>query len=241
MRRAAVWACALGIAVIIGLCPTGYFAVSPGPVESLGSIVMVENQAQPEKSVYMVSIAAESASVYRIFLAGFSPRTELWSKKQVLGGRTLDQYQQDNQALMASSIETSIHVALAECGFEVRTGTPPVRVSVAPGEVVGPSAGLAFALEIYARVSSEVSLSPRPVVATGVLDKNGRVLPVGGISQKAIACADQGAAVFIVPRANLAEALKHSGDMRVLGVSSFTEAVEILKAAPPFLDTSFFR
>lgn len=231
-RKYAAWACALGLALVIGLCPTGYLAVGPGPVESLGPIVTIEGQGMPKESIHLVTVAASDAPVYGLLLAAFDPRTELWAKEDVLGSRSFDRYQQDNEALMAESIETAISVAFTAGIFDSEAGILPHDVSIAPGGVIGPSAGLAFALEIYARLSGEISLDQGPVVATGALDRSGRVLPIGGVYQKTVACVEQGAGLFIVPRANLAEALERSGQMRVMGVSTFKEAVEILRALP---------
>src|SRR5262249_40892213 len=59
----------------------------------------------------------------------------------------------------------------------------PVVISV-PG-VSGPSAGLAFALEILRQLGRNVTHG-RKVAATGELAPDGRVLPIGGVKQKTL-------------------------------------------------------
>ena len=233
-RKALIRVLALTAALLLGFLPTGYYRVGPGPVESLKEIVAVEGFGEPRDSIRMVTVVAEEASFYGAVIAAIDRRVELLARDHIFGGLAPEEYQEKNQALMASSIHEAIYLALSERGYAVGEGDElPIQVRITPGEVVGPSAGLAFALEIYLRLSGEEPLGAKPVAATGMVDRSGRVLPVGGIAQKTIACRESGIGLFIVPRANLGEALEHSGDMRVVGVSRFEEALRAVGAAVP--------
>ena len=61
----------------------------------------------------------------------------------------------------------------------------PLRVSIDAGNVGGPSAGLAFALEVMEELGRNVDHGYR-VAATGQMQLNGTVGPIGGVKQKTI-------------------------------------------------------
>jgi Lon-like protease len=102
----------------------------------------------------------------------------------------------------------------------------PVRIS--PGAVVGPSAGLAFALEIMEKLGRNVDHGMR-IAATGELELNGAVLPIGGVEQKTIEARRAKADVLLIPAGdNAAAARKYAGDMKVVAVDSFQQALRKL-------------
>ena len=51
------------------------------------------------------------------------------------------------------------------------------------GWIGGPSAGLAFALDIVDELGKDID-DDKKIVVTGALDLDGRVVPIGGIKQK---------------------------------------------------------
>jgi PDZ domain-containing protein len=121
-------------------------------------------------------------------------------------------------------------------GFAPEQGTEvtlPIHVTINAGEVGGPSAGLAFALDIVEELGSDVDRGHR-VAATGELFLDGGVGPVGGIQQKTIGARRAGAEVFIVPAGdNAAEARRFAGGMRVIAVDSFRQALAALATLSP--------
>jgi PDZ domain-containing protein len=108
----------------------------------------------------------------------------------------------------------------------------PVDVDIDLGGVGGPSAGLAFALDIVEELRGNVDRGLR-VAATGELELDGGVLPVGGVKQKVIGARRAGADVFLVPAGdNAATARRHAGNLRVVPVESFQEALRVLATLP---------
>ena len=105
----------------------------------------------------------------------------------------------------------------------------PLDIEIDAGGIGGPSAGLAFALDIVDELGDEDLSRDRTIVATGELDLEGNVLPIGGVTQKAIGARDAGADIFLVPDANFEEARDAVDDLRVVPVSTFAEALEILR------------
>ena len=108
----------------------------------------------------------------------------------------------------------------------------PVDVEIDLGEVGGPSAGLPFALEVLQELGNDVDRGYR-VAATGAIELDGTVEPVGGLKQKTIGVKDAGVDVFLVPAGENAEvARRYAGNMRVIPVDSFQQALRALETLP---------
>ncbi|MGH2995983.1 MAG: YlbL family protein [Gaiellaceae bacterium] len=103
----------------------------------------------------------------------------------------------------------------------------PLPVRIDAGSIGGPSAGLAFALDIVDELGRDLD-EGRRVVVTGELTLEGRVIAIGGIRQKAIGAKEADADLFLVPDANAAEARRYAGDLEVVAVSNFDEALSAL-------------
>ena len=112
----------------------------------------------------------------------------------------------------------------------------PVKVSISPrGLGRGPSAGLAFSLEVYDALSGHKLAKGRKVAVTGTIDLDGNVGPIGGVRQKVIGAARRRADLVLVPDENYTDAKAAAGKrIEVIAVSSFREALKALGApAPP--------
>lgn len=104
----------------------------------------------------------------------------------------------------------------------------PVKVDIDLGGVGGPSAGLAFALDVMEELRGNVDHGLR-VAATGELGLDGSVLPIGGVKQKVIGARRSGADVFLAPAGdNAREARRYAGELPVIAVESFRQALRAL-------------
>jgi PDZ domain-containing protein len=107
----------------------------------------------------------------------------------------------------------------------------PVRIDV--NDVGGPSAGLAFALDLMEELGRDVDRGYR-VAATGEIELDGRVDPIGGVKQKTIGAREAGVDVFLVPAGdNAQEARRYAGGLRIIPVNSFRQALRALATLPP--------
>ena len=98
--------------------------------------------------------------------------------------------------------------------------------------VGGPSAGLAFALQIYSAGKGYANLKGLRVAATGTLNMQGTVGPIGGAGEKAIGAGRVDADLFLVPMANVADARADAPNgVRVIGVNNFTDALQAINSA----------
>jgi Lon-like protease len=105
----------------------------------------------------------------------------------------------------------------------------PVDIEIDAGNIGGPSAGLAFALDIMDELGEDIDRG-RKIVATGELALDGRVLPIGGVKQKAIGARNAGADIFLVPDGNFEDAQEAADDLEVIPVSTIDEALSALAA-----------
>ena len=197
---------------------------------SLRDLVAVDGYPYPANSFFMVAVLAREASVLDLAKASVDPAASVWSGEAIYGGLSEDEYVEKGRALMAQSQETAEYLALLESGFRIAPGDrSPVTVIAESGEVTGPSAGLAIALELISTLRGVDLTRGKKVVATGALGPDGQVLPVGGIAQKAAACSLEGVDLFLVPSGLEAEAKRYSGTVTVVGVRSLALAVRYLE------------
>ena len=108
----------------------------------------------------------------------------------------------------------------------------PVDVKIDLGQVGGPSAGLAFALDLVEELGRDVDRGYR-VAATGEIFLDGSVAKVGGVKQKTIGARRSGMDLFLVPGENAAEARRHADGLRVIPVDSFQQALQALATLKP--------
>jgi PDZ domain-containing protein len=107
----------------------------------------------------------------------------------------------------------------------------PIDVKIDAGSVGGPSAGLAFALDIVDELGTDVDQGRR-IVVTGELGLDGAVGAIGGVKQKAIGAKQAGADLFVVPEGNAEEARRYADGLEVVAVDTFGEALAALDAEP---------
>jgi PDZ domain-containing protein len=105
--------------------------------------------------------------------------------------------------------------------------TLPVQVTIDLGEVGGPSAGLPLALEVTKELGRDIDRG-RLVVATGEIELDGSINAVGGIKQKTFGARAVGADVLLVPVDNAEQARAYAGNLRVIAVENFQQALREL-------------
>jgi PDZ domain-containing protein len=110
----------------------------------------------------------------------------------------------------------------------------PFRIRFDLGDVGGPSAGLAFALELLEKRGRDVDHGYK-VAATGVLELDGTVTRIGGVKQKTFGARQAHVDVFLVPvdGDNAREAKRYAHGLRIIPVESFQQALRALATLPP--------
>ncbi|MFG3406071.1 S16 family serine protease [Streptomyces sp. NPDC048142] len=110
-----------------------------------------------------------------------------------------------------------------------------MRVEVDLGDIGGPSAGLFLSLGIIDKLDGDGSggglTGGRTIAGTGTISADGKVGAVGGVSMKTQAAHRDGATVFLVPKAECAQAEAERPDgLRIVPVTTLKDAVSSLKA-----------
>jgi Lon-like protease len=113
---------------------------------------------------------------------------------------------------------------------QVDYGFPfPVHINVT--NIGGPSAGLAMTLGVIDALTSGSLTGGHTVAATGTMDSQGNVGPVGGVPQKTIAVENAGASIFLVPLAQYNGAMsKDRPGLKIYPVTTLNQALAILAA-----------
>ncbi len=109
---------------------------------------------------------------------------------------------------------------------------PKINIDFSDNEA-GPSGGIMLALSIYNKLVKEDITCGKVISGTGVIDFDGNVTEIGGVTYKLSAAASNMADVFIVPYENYEEALKYKKErklnIKIIKVKSFDEALAKLK------------
>ena len=135
------------------------------------------------------------------------------------------------------TIADSLDPHRALIGFapiEVVNARLPVPVHFDLGrDVGGPSAGLAFALEILEQRGRDVDHGLK-IAATGEIQLDGSVTSIGGIKQKTIGARQSHADAFLVPvdGDNAKDAKRYAHGLRIIPVKNFQQALQALATLP---------
>lgn len=148
-------------------------------------------------------------------------RVRRGSKTLTVRIRTIAVPQEPSQALVGFAPEQAATFKL------------PIRVSIDAGNVGGPSAGLAFALEVMQKLGRNVTHGYR-VAATGEMELDGSVAPIGGVRQKVVDAHKADVDVLLVPAGENAQlAQRYADHLRVIPVRTFKQALQALATLPP--------
>lgn len=106
----------------------------------------------------------------------------------------------------------------------------PFDATLADNGIIGPSAGLMLALASADLLREEDLAGGRRIAGTGTIDLDGRVGPVGGVTQKARAAIDAEADLLLVPIDQVDQAAPAAeAGIEVVGVATFQDALDALR------------
>ena len=114
----------------------------------------------------------------------------------------------------------------------------PIDVDFNLPGVGGPSAGLIFAVGIVEKLTEEDLVRGRKIAGTGTISASGKVGGIGGIEEKMVGASRIGATIFIAPRENCPDIEHVPNDLKVIPVSTLSEAIEALRAPDNFKHAS---
>jgi PDZ domain-containing protein len=146
-------------------------------------------------------------------------------------GGSVQDIEKANQKEMTQSQTAATSAALKEMGLS----PSKVKVTLRLADVGGPSAGLLFSLGIIDKVDGDGRggdlTGGRNIAGTGTIDGAGNVGAVGGVPLKEQAARRDGATVFLVPRAECADAkAQRPKGLTLVPVTNLNGALSALSA-----------
>jgi PDZ domain-containing protein len=128
--------------------------------------------------------------------------------------------------------------ASPKLGIQIETAgfnyNPPFPVSIDTNKISGgPSAGLIFTLSVYNALISQDLTGGRRIAGTGTINLDGTVGPIGGVKQKIFAAEAVGAAYFLCPVDNYADAVSVARSLKVVKIATVQQAIDFLRSLPP--------
>lgn len=214
------------VAVAVALEELGY-DVDATPDGAEVSLVLPDTPAEGKLEIGDVIVAAKgepvrSPSDLSAVMTGHRPGEPVTFAVRRSGGRrdvrldTVPGSDDPDRAVVGVLVQQAADIDL------------PLAVTIDAGGVGGPSAGLAFALDIVDELGDDLD-GDRRIVVTGELDLEGNVTAVGGLRQKTIGARLTDADVFVVPRENAAEARRYANGLEIIAVASFRQALSALR------------
>lgn len=123
-------------------------------------------------------------------------------------------------------------------------GSPSIGVLISskgldydiPGEVIfktdniiGPSAGSVFTLEIYNQLIPDDITKGKRIAGTGTVNLDGEIGRIDGVKYKIKAAQKAGVDLFIVPDENYDTALKHAGDLKLIKAKTIDDVLRYIE------------
>ncbi len=158
--------------------------VSDSPAENnlqQGDIIISINDKNIEMATEAVDIISDrniGDSVSLTFLRG--------DNRKEINLKTYENPQREGQASIGVLIRS------AELEYEM-----PEKVTFAESDLVGPSAGIMFALEIYNQLTEDDITGGEKIAGSGEIDHKGNISEVAGMDLKLSAASDENVAKFI--------------------------------------------
>ncbi|GHT83132.1 Lon protease [Actinomycetota bacterium] len=138
---------------------------------------------------------------------------------------------QEAQDETAEQMEQSQNTAVLAATNYLRTQGKEVNpddITVAIDSVGGPSAGISFTLGILQKVGGIDLTDGRIIAATGTIDTEGNIGPIGGAKEKMKSAHEKGARIMLVPSKNYDELVDIPADLKVYKVNTLEDALEVL-------------
>lgn len=105
----------------------------------------------------------------------------------------------------------------------------PVEVDFKTDNIIGPSAGSVFTMEIYNQLISKDITGGKRIAGTGTISLDGKIGRIDGVKYKIIAAKKAGVDLFIVPAENYQTAAKEAGDLKLLKVKTINDIINYLE------------
>ncbi|MEU3311978.1 S16 family serine protease [Streptomyces sp. NPDC001591] len=246
-RPTALAVCAapvLALFAVAALAPLPFVVAVPGPTaDVLGSdqgkpVITVtgapvrETRGQLRMTTIRATGPSSTMRLHQLVDHWFRGDEAVMPREAVYpSGGSDQQIEQHNLEEMTASQSSAKDAALGYLHKDPKS----VKVDLNLADVGGPSAGLLFTLGIVDKIDGDGSggdlTGGRTIAGTGTISADGTVGAVGGVGLKTQAARRDGASVFLVPKAECADAKSElPAGLQLVPVTSLSDAVNALRA-----------
>ena len=144
----------------------------------------------------------------------------------VLRGEEELEFSLETVRLEGNAGNPSIGVLISSKGLEYDI---PRKVDFNTENIVGPSAGSVFSMEIYNQLISKDITGGKRIAGTGTISLDGEIGRIDGVKHKIMAAKAADADLFIVPEENYETAAEYAGDLELLKAKTMSDIIDYLE------------
>ena len=144
---------------------------------------------------------------------------------QVLRDEEILEFELETLELEGSEGNASIGVLIRSKGLDYEI---PRNVEFETENIIGPSAGSVFTMEIYNQLTAEDITGGKRIAGTGTVNLDGEVGRVSGVKYKVLAAEEVEVDIFIVPSDNYEEAAAAAENIEVMAADKIDDIIEYL-------------
>lgn len=105
----------------------------------------------------------------------------------------------------------------------------PGEVEFHTENIIGPSAGSVFTMEIYNQLTPKDITGGKKIAGTGTISLDGKIGRIDGVKYKIMTAKEKNVDLFIVPAENYEKAAKYAGGLKLLKVKNIDDIINYLK------------
>jgi PDZ domain-containing protein len=234
--------------VIALVAPMNFVLINPGPASPLFPKVVALKQTEVKSypvngNLYLLTIYVTNPETY--VSGGMVLGCWVWGECAALPRSVMYQEDATNKKEIAESkkeMNTSQSVAVTAAKRYLSKNYPQIDLTdfsdsslkVSLENTGGPSGGLVFTLGLIDLLTPVDILQGRKIAGTGTIASDGRVGPIGGVTEKILGAKGAGASLLLISRENCLELPDTVTGIDVVAIDTIDEAVAyLLQPAEP--------
>ena len=249
----------IAVTAIALLAPMNFVLINPGPASPLfPKVVALKSSATNESvksypvrgNLYLLTIYVTNPETY--VSGGMVLGCWVWGKCAALPRSVMYEKNTTNKKEvevskkeMSNSQSTAVSAAK---GYLEKT-YPEINLKnfndsdlkVSLENTGGPSGGLVFTLGLIDLLTPVDLLQGRKVAGTGTISKDGKVGPIGGVTEKILGAKKAGASLLLVSKENCLDLPRKVTGIEVVAIDTIDEAVAYLLHQPKPLNSAGIR
>ena len=236
----------IAVTAIALLAPMNFVLINPGPASPLfPKVVALKSSAASESvksypvrgNLYLLTIYVTNPETY--VSGGMVLGCWVWGKCAALPRSVMYEKNTTNKKEVAVSkkeMSNSQSAAVSAAKGYLEKTYPEINLKnfndsdlkVSLENTGGPSGGLVFTLGLIDLLTPVDLLQGRKVAGTGTISKDGKVGPIGGVTEKILGAKKAGASLLLVSKENCLDLPSEVTGIEVVAIDTIDEAVAYL-------------